>query len=163
MKKVGIVFAILICLFALSSCMTWTPVSSIKEESKVITDYTGTKSKDELFALCNEWLLESFNNPESVITYSDKESGVLMGSFNLTATQFLATVYAEFNLKIECKDNKVKMTVSSPTDVFTFDTYLQKHREQQIDVGTSEAFIEKRTALFKTLEAKVNKTFSSNW
>lgn len=163
MKKIGIIFAILIYLLALSSCMTWTPVSSIKEESKVITDYTGTKNKDELFALCNEWLLESFNNPESVITYSDKESGILMGSFNLTAPQFLATVYAEFNLKIECKDNKIKMTISSPTDVFTFDAYLKKHHEKQIDVGTSETFVEKRTALFKTLEAKLNSESSSNW
>lgn len=56
MKKLRIIFAILICLFALASCTTYknVPLSTIKEESRVITDYTGTKSKDELFTLCNE-------------------------------------------------------------------------------------------------------------
>lgn len=165
MKKLRIIFAILICLFALASCTTYknVPLSTIKEESRVITDYTGTKSKDELFTLCNEWLFETFNSPAHVITYSDKESGIMLGGFSrIVPLGGTYDITVEFLIKIECKEHKVKLTISEPTQAYYYPAGYKVMKDAVTD-NAIPLFASDTERLFKTLDTKINSESSSNW
>ena len=47
-------------------------------------DYvTNDLSAKENYILANEWMVEAFNNAESVIQFSDKEAGIVRGKYSL--------------------------------------------------------------------------------
>ncbi|MDR2584809.1 MAG: DUF4468 domain-containing protein [Prevotellaceae bacterium] len=101
--------------FLIATCMMMgcavAPTASLKAE-KVI-EMPGV-SKDDLFIRANEWATKQFRFPESVIEYSDKDAGTIMGKYTTDysmkghATRTLQTMI------IEIKDEKVRITIEDP-------------------------------------------------
>jgi len=108
----------------------------VPEKSKVINL---DKSKDELYTKSNYWLIEKFNNAKSVIQYTDKDNGVLVGKFLLgriikkgsnSSSQFPDHIYSI--IKIQVKDNGAKITIK--TDGYSYlDNFavLENHKLTQ--------------------------------
>ena len=72
MKK--IIF--LLSIFILSSCSI-----TMIQTSNQLDERHPNLSKDQIFVEANLWMIDIFNDAESVIQYSDKEAGVLKGRY----------------------------------------------------------------------------------
>lgn len=71
-------------------------------------------NKLDLFIRANNWMVETFNDAESVIQFTDKEGGIVTGKY-LLHTKILGTqvprepIFAI--IKIQVKDNAAKITI----------------------------------------------------
>lgn len=109
MKKL---FLLTVFLLILQSCAVVTTES--KPIIKVVQIEDATKN--ELYVRANNWMVSAFNNAESVIQFTDKESGTITGKYLLgTITQ--ASKYAPANnafaiIQIQVKDGASKITIT---------------------------------------------------
>jgi hypothetical protein len=113
-KRYAFFLSILLC-----SCNVAKPVIVEISEPVVFMFEDLDLSQDELFLKANEWMISTFNNAESVIQYSDKEAGTLMGKYILyeRAATYLSDnittpdtrVYATLDIRV--KDNKARLAV----------------------------------------------------
>jgi hypothetical protein len=68
------------------------------------------EDKNQLFIKANEWMIKTFNNAESVIQYSDKEAGALIGKYLMSGSSDPGypnrdtRIYAKIDIRV--KDNK---------------------------------------------------------
>lgn len=115
----------------LTSCYSLMPTSvSLEPISKTIET---TGDKDELYVKSNNWMVETFNNAKSVIQFTDKESGTVIGryllednSFNYNYQYIERTIYAI--IKLEVKDDAARITISPQP----FDTTHKKEQAASI-------------------------------
>jgi len=114
MKKV--IFITLVTL--LTSCSSlMMPIVPTDQLSKTKIIDNLTESKSDLYVKANKWMIKSFNNAESVIQFSDKESGTISGKYLLfgaiTAGLYGANIDSRIfaTINVECKDNKAKIEV----------------------------------------------------
>lgn len=123
MKKV-LLFAIVLVSFV--SCMSVKQTAvTIPEIEKIIrTDLT----KDKGYLKANEWAVTTFVNAESVIQFSDKEEGIVIGKYLLKSGYMSSTyngltgVSSPYSIKavyalirVQSKDKAVKITIT-PND-----------------------------------------------
>ena len=64
------------------------------------------------FEISKMWLANTFNDSKSVIEYSNKENGTIIGKGILKNVSYgtLVQMDTRFTLKIEVKDNKTRLT-----------------------------------------------------
>ena len=48
---------------------------------QILTDM----NKEDNYIVANEWMVETFNNAESVIQFTDKEEGIVKGKYHITS------------------------------------------------------------------------------
>ena len=101
-----------ISLFSLQSCAVITTES--QPVSKVIQVENATKN--DLYVKANNWMVSAFNDAESVVQFTDKESGTITGKY-LLGTVSAASQYGPANrvfatIKIQVKDESTKITVT---------------------------------------------------
>jgi len=79
--KTTIVLSILLLL---SGCATFTPItySDYSSSKEIVIDV----DKNEAFVIANSWMVETFNDAESVIQFSDKEAGIIKGKYLMRGT-----------------------------------------------------------------------------
>ena len=73
-------------------------------------------NKDELYVKANNWMVTAFNDAESVIQFTDKESGTITGKY-LLGTVSQANQYEPANrvfalLNIQFKDGATNITIT---------------------------------------------------
>ena len=71
----------IILLIIFSGCITYKLVSLDGATNETVINLEGKKSK--LYVMANEWMVQAFNNAESVIQFQDKEEGVIIGKYLL--------------------------------------------------------------------------------
>jgi len=109
MKKLFFLSIVIILIISIQSCAT---VILSQERTKVVK--VEGKTKNELYIRANTWMVETFNNAESVIQFSDKESGIVTGKY------VMATIVAGSKIrhnvhsiiKIQVKDGSTKITIT---------------------------------------------------
>lgn len=123
MKTITTTTLVISFIFLLSGCMTWEAVS-ISEANSHVYEIPG-KLKNKLFLDANNWMVSTFNSAESVIEYSDKEEGAIIGKYllsghvrNSTYSSIDTRVYAKINIWV--KDNKAKIDIK-PTGEWNYD------------------------------------------
>jgi len=110
-------------LFVFTACGTVKMVQIDEPVIKVYTDLTD--SKDELFVKANDWMIGMFVDASSVIQFSDKEEGVLIGKYLMngemkTSTSFYGTVsvdsrvYAKIDIRLRDKGARISIEPLSP-------------------------------------------------
>ena len=109
MRKIVFVFALMLSLFLVVSCAT-TNVTEIDDYVRVI-EVNGA-SADDLFVKANSWMVDAFNNSESVIEYSDKQAGMIKGKF-MTKEGDYFNGYRKITaiITIETKEGKARLSV----------------------------------------------------
>lgn len=105
MKQKILLTIITIVLFG---CLSTAP---LQETPQVVRVIEIEESKDALFRLSNEWLVEVFNAADEVIEYSDKAEGVLMGKGYLVHHAPLGAWNVWHTIKIEAKENRARISI----------------------------------------------------
>ena len=107
-KKLFYLSIVIILIISIQSCATIV----ISQESSKVVKIEG-KSKDDLYIRANTWMVETFNNAESVIQFSDKENGIVTGKYimaNIIASNTTRhNVYSI--IKIQVKDGAARITI----------------------------------------------------
>jgi hypothetical protein len=106
----------ILILLLLSSCyVSRVQVNFDKPFEKVFEDINGTKN--DLYVKSNEWMVKNFNDATSIIEFSDKEEGVLIGKYlifgnivnGLYGTQLDRRVYCKIDIRV--KENKARISI----------------------------------------------------
>lgn len=118
MKKSIFILLSVVAVVLISSCATTQPVSltELQEGIQKVIEVSG-RTKDELFVKANNWAVGAFNNADSVIEFSDKQSGTITGKyimkFQSTASPLGGwSIGAVTIIKIEVKDEKARISVA---------------------------------------------------
>lgn len=109
---------LIICSLVLFSCasLTLTAVPDAEFTKEKIVENLNT-SKNDLYVKSNKWMVDAFNNSESVIQFSDKEAGIFTGKYlmmgdvsvGLYATTIDTRVF--FTISVEVQNNRAKINI----------------------------------------------------
>ena len=108
MKKLILIAILALGVQSCGSIQSYTSELLPKQES-----VESTESKDDLFVLANEWMVESFGNAESVIQFTDKEAGIVKGKYVLQEGSYTPGVYVGYGIRT------ASTTVKSVTAIIT--------------------------------------------
>jgi hypothetical protein len=130
----------------------------------VIANFTNSKTSAENYILANEWMVETFNNAESVIQFSDKEQGIVKGKYFLAKTTNYNTLYGpgaqnilSAIITIRVRDNMARIEIEPPLDGFMSSQYLG------VEYGYTPAMFEKDTKkLVDSFESRMMKS-KTDW
>jgi len=112
MKRISILIMVL-TLLSLTSCGTLTTITASQQNIEIYPK----ADKDELYVKANLWMVDVFNDAESVIQFSDKEAGVFKGKYlvhHTPASQYSAGSSLYATLMVNVKDNYLKLTINIP-------------------------------------------------
>jgi hypothetical protein len=90
----------------------------------VITSFSNSKTSAQNYILANEWMVETFNNAQSVIQFSDKEQGIVKGKYFLKKTyQYSMGMPVGENtlsaiITIRVRDNQARIEIEPPSEGF---------------------------------------------
>tara|TARA_R110002111_G_C5848927_1_gene359559 strand:+ start:127 stop:594 length:468 start_codon:yes stop_codon:yes gene_type:complete len=98
--------------------LTFQSCAVITTESKPVTKVVNVEgaTQNELYVRANNWMVSAFNNAESVIQFTDKETGTITGKY-LLGTISQASQYGPANrafaiIQIQVKDGASKITIT---------------------------------------------------
>jgi hypothetical protein len=113
MKKLLGVFIVGI-LFFLVGCASMGGVTESVDYSEII-DVQGVNAGD-LYTRVNMWFVDAFRSADSVIQFSDKESGVVKGKYVSAENIVHATDYYRISstITVEVKDERYRISFSDP-------------------------------------------------
>ncbi len=154
MKKLFFLSIVIILIISIQSCATIVISQERSEAVKVVG-----KSKDELYIRANTWMVETFNDAESVIQFSDKENGIVIGKYIMaTIITSKTTSHNVYSIiKIQVKDGAAKITI-------TPDSYKN---DANVFAGGIGYPIEKMNAdidaLFNNFTSSIKETESDDW
>lgn len=132
MKK----FLLLLLIVFIHSCGIYTPKYYDAEPKSFELEIK--ENKKHLFVKSNNWMVQYFNSPESVIQYSDKEYGVINGKYNYLLNSSMGNKQYEYiHLRIDARKNKVRLIVDPLPIRYGDDYYLS-----QIKTKVDEVLIE---------------------
>lgn len=114
-------------LFLITACVTPKMIAIEQPAVKVITDLEG--NQDDLFVKSNDWMISMFVDASSVIQFSDKEEGVLIGKYLMSGTtktgySFYSSntvdtrVYAKIDIRV--RDNRARISIE-PMNSWRYD------------------------------------------
>ena len=117
MKKAIIAISVL-AMLALVSCASTSNVefSALTEGVQKVIEVPN-ESKDALFVKANNWAVSAFNSADSVIEFSDKESGTITGKYYMRYHGASAYFWAGGDvapltlIQVEVKDEKARISL----------------------------------------------------
>lgn len=110
--------------------------ASLQQSAKADFDNSGNiffqridsinKSKDELFSISKEWIVNTFKSGKAVIELEDKEKGIIIGkgATEKTITKYNFKIFYLYTIKIEMKDSKARLTIYN---IYSKGTGLEGH------------------------------------
>lgn len=117
MKKFGIIAILFAMMIFMSGCVSTVPQEAISY-SEVIE--VAGKSTNDLYTKANLWFVDVFNDPRSLIQYSDKSEGVLKGKYYLPEIADGMYRYRVMTiLTVETKNGRCKISFDNPTAEIT--------------------------------------------
>ena len=129
----------LISVFSFQSCGSVKAVESKPTEKVIKLD---GKTQEDLYIRANTWMVEKFNNAESVIEFSDKPNGIVIGKYLLSVKGVVGSglkaswknVYAI--IKIQVKDDAAKITITPDSfGEFALDSRAYSGQQAQADIN----------------------------
>lgn len=112
MKIKAIVLILLFTMpFIILSCATLN--QPLQEPMKIQRIEEIQLSKNKIYRYANEWMAKRFVKAKEVIQYQDKEEGVIIGRGILRHYINDNPVDFKFVMKVECKDNKIRVTIDN--------------------------------------------------
>jgi hypothetical protein len=138
--------------------LTFKSCAVIKTESKPVTKVIQIENaeKNKPYVKANNWMVSAFNNAESVVQFTDKESGTITGKYLLgtvtDASQYGAAnrVFAIINIQV--KDGASKITVTPESfqyakgNIYTLYTEEKANSDVNALIASFEDAMVKETA-----------------
>jgi hypothetical protein len=116
MKKL---LLLIVCVSSVLSCITATKIPLESPPPKIASFENGL-SLSENYIKANEWMVETFNDPGSVIQFTDKESGIVKGKYVMLNDES-NTFYAIITLRV--KDNAYRIEIDPPSGMYSVTIY----------------------------------------
>lgn len=112
------ILGVLAVLILFTSCASSSKLTEEENQYQQVIELP-SMSNDEIFLETNDWLVSTFKNANSVIEYSDKEKGVIIGKINanLPVGAFSLPTDTTWKLRIDIKDGKSRFSFSGMTIV----------------------------------------------
>ncbi len=129
MKKLLLLAIVFVSSAMLTSCVTSKKLlDSPPQKTKTIENEF---NKDSNFIKANEWMVETFNDAESVIQFTDKEAGIVKGKYVMKKGSVTAGLYGGTNttdpfyaiITIRTKDNACRIEIDPPSGMYTQKAY----------------------------------------
>ncbi|MDR1288270.1 MAG: DUF4468 domain-containing protein [Treponema sp.] len=95
------------------SCVTTDPALTNSTAFSEVVNANGSSAAD-LYTHINLWFVDAFNSSESVIEFSDKESGVIKGKYLFRSNDGLYPYDCQSTITIEVKDEKYRISFALP-------------------------------------------------
>ncbi len=113
-KNVKLVILFIITI-SMTSCsiMTGTTASPEKRTFKHVIEVPN-RSKNSLFVSANSWFVDTFDYAGSVIEFTDKEEGRIIGKYVFNTFQGIQNFIVRQTITVDVKDSKVRLTISNP-------------------------------------------------
>ena len=122
---------LLVLIVSLSSCGTFSPKYFDPEPESY--EVKVNEEKEHLFVKSNNWMVQYFKSPESVIQFSDKNYAVINGKYNYLLTSTMGNKQYEYiHLRIDARDNRVRLIVD-PLPVRYADNYALNEIKQKVE------------------------------
>lgn len=149
MRKLLSTAILLITVLNFQSC------AIIKTESQPVTKVVQIENaeKNKLYVKANNWMVSAFNNAESVIQFTDKESGTITGKYLLgtvtAANQYRAAnrVFAIINIQV--KDGATKITVTPESFQYAKGNPYTLYTEEKANADINALIASFETAMMK--------------
>lgn len=97
MKRINVATLIVACIVLLASCASTeggeVDINALTEGVQKIVEVPEL-SQNEIFVKANNWAVSAFSNADSVIEFSDKESGTITGKYAMRYHGKSATFWA---------------------------------------------------------------------
>ncbi len=114
MKNVKLVILIIVTISLTSySLMFGTTASPEKRTFKRVIEVPN-RSKNSLFVSANSWFVDTFDYAGSVIEFTDKEEGRIIGKYVFNTFQGVQNFIVRQTITVDVKDSKVRLTISNP-------------------------------------------------
>ncbi len=110
--KLAILFIVTISLTG-CSLMLGTTASPEKRIFKRLIEVPN-RSKNSLYVSANSWFVDTFDYAGSVIEFTDKEEGRIIGKYVFNTFQGIQNFIVRQTITVDVKDNKVRLTISNP-------------------------------------------------
>lgn len=104
---------ITLLITSLFSCAVNKGFTEADKEQEHIYEFPGM-TKDQLYIASNTWMVDIFRSAESVIQFSDKEDGVVMGKY---VSKYRSGVYLNYwqsTMRIDLKDERARISFNNP-------------------------------------------------
>lgn len=154
MKK-QIKIILVLTLLILQSCAVVTTESN--PVSKVVN--VDGETKNELYVRANNWMVGMFKNAESVIQFTDKESGTITGKYLLgtitAASKYGPAQYAYAIINIQVKDGASKITITPQSFRYAQGNMFTLYNEEKAAADVQ--------ALIQEFEIAIKKKENNNW
>jgi hypothetical protein len=154
MKKAVILGVLFLSAFLLHSCVT----TKYQESPPPVTaNFENELDKNSNYVLANEWMVETFNNAESVIQFTDKESGTVKGKYVLRAGYVSTSPYVASRdalyaiITIRLRDNASRIEIDPPSRGF----YSAKSGDSELGY-TALKFDEDARNLINNFQKRMN-------
>ena len=127
-------YSYIIVLLLVSGCtattMTYDPIldESLKQSQYILE--LPEMTKDDIYVKANQWAVSTFRDAESVIEFSDKEAGNIMGKYvDDPITEPCPALLCEKEIRrfrttisIDVREGRARMSMTDPT-VYDFESY----------------------------------------
>lgn len=154
MRKFSVV--IMLSIMALVQGCTTITTKSVPVEKVVNVD---NEKQNEIYIKANNWMVDTFNNADSVVQFTDKESGTISGRYLLgtvmTKHDSIPARYAYATIKIRVKDGATKITIKPEPFSYPkghpYTLYTEEDAQRDIN------------SLITSFEKSMNKVEDNNW
>jgi hypothetical protein len=130
MKTNYVILLLAVTAFSLKSCVSRVPMASPPQKVQV---FENKQNKNSNFVRANEWMVESFNDTESVIQFTDKEDGIIKGSYVMKKGYTSTSVYISSTepyyaiITITVKDNTVRIEIDPPSGMYSVKSFTDEY------------------------------------
>lgn len=120
------------------------------------------ESASNSFEVSKMWLANTFNDSKSVIEYSSKENGTIIGKGFIKNVSYgtLVQMDTRFTLKIEVKDNKTRLTFQ---DMVQYPSVANQQPFGMWNTESLENFKLRAKDLVESYRLYISNKPSSNW
>lgn len=114
---------ILLVFFGVSSCTVQR--KALESPPAKVQNVENELDKNENYIKANEWMVETFNNAESVIQFTDKEAGIIKGKYvmreGVTSSSAYAASIPAFSviITLRVKEGASRIEIDPPTGMYS--------------------------------------------
>lgn len=155
-------FVLVFILFGVTSCTVKKII--FDPQPPRVKNVENRVDKDNNFIKANEWMVETFNNAQSVIQFTDKEGGIVKGKYvmregyasNSIYVQSTPTFYAIITIRV--KEGASRIEIDAPSGLYSM-------KQMGVEYGfTPEMFNASADRLIQSFDARMTSTDSnSDW
>ncbi len=95
------------------------------------------RTKNSLYVGVNSWFVSTFDHAGSVIEFTDKEAGRIIGKYFFATSQGIEQFAVRQTISVDVKDNKVRFIITDPYYKWIGDTF----NGQEDDYATFEPLV----------------------